>query len=93
MKRRTRLSFLLTAVLLILGNLGFASHVSAHFSSGAAECEWCVCQGQTPAVPLANEIIVLADPVVHQLIDTETEHSFPAQAYQAYRSRAPPLTT
>ncbi|MDZ4729866.1 MAG: hypothetical protein SH820_07995 [Xanthomonadales bacterium] len=83
---------MLTAVLLILGNLGFASHVSAHFSSGAPDCEWCVCQDQTPAVPLVSEFIVLVNPLIHQLLFAEAENSFPLQAYLAFQSRAPPLT-
>ena len=91
MKSEVRYRSLALALLLVACNLVFASHVSAHLNPNPAACEWCVCQGQTPAVPLTAQLTV---PVVAaQKTEPENPALLPASAWRAhgYRSRAPPV--
>jgi hypothetical protein len=90
-KPEVRYRSLALALLLVACNLVFASHVSAHLNPNPAGCEWCVCQGQTPAVPLAAQQAV---PVVAvQRSEPETPVLLPATCWRSkgYRSRAPPV--
>jgi hypothetical protein len=81
---------LLLSTLLVASNAVFAAHVTAHVTSQVASCEWCVCQGQTPAGPLPVSTQVTAElqtgPVPQcRVIDVPAE---PEPG--GYQPRAPP---
>ena len=77
-------------VLLAISNLAFAFHATTHFGNPAPSCEWCVCQGQSPAGPLPESLPDLELPPAVPAF-TQSEFAVTAKPQgDRYRSRAPP---
>jgi hypothetical protein len=83
---------LLLATLLVASNAVFAAHVTAHHvTSKVSTCEWCVCQGQTPAgpLPVASQLYTghqVSPPLPPPIV------TIPAEPQpHGYQPRAPPV--
>ena len=81
---------LLLLALLAMSNLAFAFHATTHFNNPAPSCEWCVCQGQTPAGPIPDSLPELGLPPAVPAFE-QPECAFTAEPQGLrYQSRAPP---
>jgi hypothetical protein len=90
MRSLVSIRLVLLAFVLAVAHLVFASHVMAHSDASIGACEWCVCQGQTPAAPTpsADPVVVDKQPVsVHAAVKQDLS---PQPGIQGYQSRAPP---
>jgi hypothetical protein len=85
-----RFRVLLLAVLLAAGQVVFANHLPAHASTTVGNCDWCVCQGQTPAAPLPASELPPVAPLVPVQLAAVTLTLAPEPRYQGPGPRAPP---
>jgi hypothetical protein len=83
---------LLLVTLLVASNVVFAAHVTAHHvTSKVSTCDWCVCQGQTPAGPLAVAEQVCAEVQSGILPAPAVVAPPPASHSRDNQPRAPPV--
>ena len=100
MIRRSRLLVHLLSFALLFAQLGLTVHASTHLKSDphAAPTKTQLCGECLSFAPLQNVVgsapaVVLAiRPPVHRIYEVEGVASVPPRAFDAFRSRAPPVS-